>query len=136
MKADNNERDAQQRALRDDAATSNDPAADRYRLVYRIVRVADMPELPADFASQMERIAGDQHEPARPALVETWTVRIVLATTIVAALGFALPALTAARALLDRTGGMPWTMLLAVGVAMLAVWVVDRCLPERQMAAY
>lgn len=105
------------------AAEAGDADTDAYRLVYRTVREAPLPEPPHDFAARMESITRDVEEQAA---AEKWIVRAGLATAGVMLLvtGSIVGQAIAGRLASSWTAA-PVSLLFAAGVGMLLVGVVD-----------
>ena len=95
-----------------------------YRAVYRAIQSAPMPELPADFAANMEQSTRDHEERAG---VEMWVVRAGLVCAIVGGIIFVGPALLeTTAALFGELGGAAGKLTLAAALAALTAWAVDR----------
>lgn len=127
---DKHEYEWQQQAIthpRTDRDAPAEAAVDRYRLVYRAIREAPLPDLPVGFALEMERITQDQAEPARAVRSEAWVIRVAFVVAVVAAVASALPVVTRAWALVgSRQSDVPWPMLLAAIGCLLLASLADR----------
>lgn len=104
-------------------AATGDADTDTYRLLYRTVREAAIPEPPHDFAARMEILTRDVEEQAD---AEKWIVRIGLATAgVMLLVTGALVGQVIADRLASSWTGLPVSLLLAAGAGMLIVGAVD-----------
>jgi hypothetical protein len=105
-------------------AASGDSVVDRYRFIYHAVRAAPLPEPPATFALQMERLTRDQPEQASP---ETWMLRSIAGAFALIVVAFGLPATAAMPPRwLEALAPLPWPLLLAIGSGLSMAWLADR----------
>ena len=100
---------------------SEDVAA--YREVYRAIREAPMPAIPADFASAMEQLTRDHEEQATP---ELWMTRGAFCAAI-AGVAASMQALDAVAAAFARVAGaVPWSTVVVAALALAVAAMVDR----------
>jgi len=116
---------------REGMAPSDDPSVDAYRLVHRVARTAPMPALPNDFASRVARAVHDHDERAH---LEIGCVTAAMVLAMVAAALFAGPVFVASVvAMMDSMPAVPWSLLMASALSLLAVACTDRILPGRTL---
>ncbi|HET6603890.1 MAG TPA: hypothetical protein VFG21_06690, partial [Xanthomonadaceae bacterium] len=94
-----------------------------YRQVYRAIRAAPLPEMPADFARSMEQMTRDHAEQAMP---EIWITRVAM-FTVLAGIAASIPALGGVAAAFAGTAqALPWSTALAAALALAVAAMVDR----------
>jgi hypothetical protein len=113
-----------ERAERLGLASGANAAVDRYRLVMRALRQPLPAQLPADFAV---RLARRIVQPEERGSIEDWLVSIVLFGVGVAGLFYLQPVMASVLESVHFTlPRVPWSLLVAVGIAIGVAWAVDR----------
>jgi len=100
----------------------DDPSIDKYRLVNRIVKKADMPALPANFVARVMQQVQDYEERAQ---FENAALRILVVVTVMAGLLFSLPLMFEAIQKISSSVALPWPMLWATTLAIGFAAVID-----------
>ncbi len=120
---DGNLQDQAERAEREGLAAGRDPRVDRYRLIVRALRQPLEPQLPADFAARVARLAmrrdGDGFEDVM--------VSLLLLVMGLGALFFLGPVLVnAARTVVDVSlPPLPWRQAAMAAICIAAVWAME-----------
>ncbi|MBB1059546.1 hypothetical protein [Marilutibacter spongiae] len=131
--------DARRQAEAERPATAGgapDPRTDRYRAVYHAIRSAPMPEPPASFALQMERLAlaADASSDTRArGGNDTWLLGLLPGVAVLALVGWGgAEVIEGLRTSAAHWRGLPWPMLLATGAGLAGAWALDRWLAKQR----
>jgi hypothetical protein len=112
-----------ERAEREGQAPGLDPQLDRYRLIVRALRQPLEPQLPADFAARVARLAIRRNSNR----FEDVLVSLLLLVMGIVALLFVVPALVkAVQAMASMPlPALPWHLLLMAAICIGLVWASD-----------